>query len=105
MSSLVELHARLGNAAVLFVLVCGLWGLIGYLRGQPVSPSFWGALVVGLRPGQLIHFLYGVLTVLSLPTAYAYSRGRSGRRESLLYGLVCLFIFGLALRAMTTGGG
>lgn len=118
--SLIEFHARLGNTAILFMLVCGLWGTISYLRGQPVSSSYAGTLVIGEgllllqaaigmglllaagRPGRGIHILYGVLTALCLPGAFVYTKGRRERVESLIYGLVTFFVFGLALRAMTT---
>ncbi len=118
--SLVTLHAGLGRAAVIFMLVCGLWALYNYWRRQGVDGSFWGTLIIGEvllaaigvlgmtmvvtqgAPRNLIHILYGVLSILSLPAAYVYTGGRDTRRESLIYGLVCLFVFGLAFRALTT---
>jgi hypothetical protein len=58
----------------------------------------------GLRPAQLVHLLYGALGVFALPAAYTYSRGGDDRRGSLIYSLICLFLFGVALRAITTAG-
>ena len=118
--SLTEFHARLGNTALLFILVCGLWGIMGYLRRQPISSSYAGTLVIGEglllvqaaigvllllgggRPERGVHILYGVLTGLCLPGTFVYTQGRQSRAESLIYGLVGLFIFALALRARIT---
>jgi len=118
--SLVIIHAGLGRAALLFIFVCALWGLFNYWRRQGVDSSFWGTLIIGEvllviigllgvimvvtqgTPRNLIHILYGALSGLSLPATYVYTGGRDTRRESLIYGLVCLFVFGLTLRAITT---
>jgi hypothetical protein len=120
--SLVEFHARLGNAGMLFALGLGLWGLILYFRQQGVTSSYFGSLVVGellylgqaivggllysggRSPGQSVHILYGVLTVISIPAAYSYTRGNTDRRVALIYGVVGLFLFGVSLRAITTAG-
>ncbi len=121
-----ELHARLGNSAILFMVVAGLWGLWRWGRRQAVNPSYLGMLWVGeflilaqgilgvylwlvlqrannlQRPGM--HFLYGILTVLTLPAAYSFVQGKmDSRREQAVYALVCLFLAGLLWRAMTTG--
>ncbi len=119
--SLVEIHGRLANTAVLFTLVVGLWALFSYVRRQGISPSYWGTLVIGElllvvqgligavmfiqggRPPRIIHFLYGVLVLLIWPGVYAYTEGRDTRREALIYGLASLFLFGLTLRAIGTG--
>ncbi|MFQ5595453.1 MAG: hypothetical protein ACE5HA_15000 [Anaerolineae bacterium] len=118
--SLVEVHARLANTAVLFALVVGLWALLNYVRRQGLSPGYWGTLVIGElllvaqavvgvvmyfqggRPPRIIHFLYGVLVLLVWPGVYAYTEGRDTRREALIYGLASLFLCGLALRSIST---
>jgi hypothetical protein len=40
---------------------------------------------------------------LALPLVYAYTRGRDGRREQLIYSVVLAIMVGLTLRAITTG--
>lgn len=121
---LTFLHARLATAATLFAAACGLWGLYNYVRKQGVSGNYWGTLAVGellmiaqgliglllwlqahrpARPG--IHILYGVVAVLAWPAAYLYTQGRDTRRESLIYGLIGLFLVGITLRAQVTGRG
>lgn len=114
------LHSRLANTAVLFALALGLWAMWSYMRGRGVSPSYWGALIIGellmiaqgilgvllviggKTPGDLVHFLYGVLVALSWPGAYIYTHARMGRSEAAIYALVSFFIFGLAIRAIMT---
>lgn len=118
--SLSELHARLGNTGMLFALALGLWALWLYFRKQGVGGSYFGGMVIGEllfvaqgivgaalyftghSLGRTVHILYGILAVITLPAAYAYSRGQDERREALVYGLVGLFLFGVALRAITT---
>lgn len=118
--TLSEFHARLGNAGMLFALALGMWGLWLYFRKQRAASSYLGGMVIGEllfivqgivgatlyftghAPARPVHILYGVLAVITLPGAYAYSRGQDERREALMYGLVGLFLFGVALRAITT---
>ncbi len=120
--SLTQVHGAVANSALLFMLVCSVWALLTAARGTSLSGSFWGALVIGegllvvqgligailwlegrrpVRGGM--HLLYGVLCVIALPAAFAYLRGREGRREALLFALAVLFTFGLIARAITTG--
>jgi len=91
------------------------------LTRNPLGPSYWGALVIGeivaviqavvgvIRlggggPFSPIHVLYGTLSVVIWPAAFGYMRGQQdSRTESLVYGLVSLFLFGIAIRALTTG--
>ncbi len=118
--SLPEFHARLGNAGMLFALGLGLWALLLYFRKKGPASSYFGAMIIGellfVAQGiigatlyftghplaRTVHVLYGVLAVVTLPAAYAYTRGQESRREALIYGLVGLFLFGVALRAITT---
>lgn len=120
---MVLIHSRLANTVLLYCLILGVWGLWRFFRKQGVESSFWGALVIAealvliqgalgvilwamnLRPERgVVHILYGVVSALSLPAVYVYTRGRDERREMLLYGVVLLFMVGIALRAMATGG-
>ncbi|NOZ29411.1 MAG: hypothetical protein GXP39_15355 [Chloroflexi bacterium] len=120
--ALIEVHDRLANTVLLYLLAMTLWGWWRFLRRRGVDGSYWGALVIvelvlivqgglggflwlqGIRPARSIHVLYGVMSILALPTAYAYTRGRGERAEMLLYSVVTLILIGLVLRAMMTGG-
>ncbi len=118
---MVLIHSRTAITAVLFAFVLGAWALWSFVRGHGVSSSYWGALVIGellmlaqgllgillllggARPADWLHLLYGFLVALSWPAAYMYTHARGDRREAGIYALVSFFIFGLALRAITTG--
>lgn len=119
---LTFIHSRIALTTILFAFALGAWAAWDYFRRRGVSPSYWGALVIGeilmiaqgivglilvlsgALPGDLIHFLYGVLVALSWPSVYIYTNARGGRREAGWYALVSFFIFGLAIRAYMTGG-
>jgi heme A synthase len=122
MGTLILLHDRLSQTILFFVLICALWGFWRYFRGEGVRGDFWGALLIlegvilvqgllGLAMALMrlwparggIHFLYGVVMALALPLVYAYTRGRDGRREQLIYSVVLVIMVGLTLRAITTG--
>ena len=97
------------------------WGILAYLRGQSISGSYAGALVIGealvlaqvgagaamfaigARPPTSTHYLYGLTAILVLPFSWSYLRTRNQRKALLIYGLVALFIFGLAVRGAITG--
>jgi hypothetical protein len=122
MAALDVLHARLLTTILLFFGVLSIWGLVNYLRGQAISGSYKGALAIGellmlaefilgvllllggAQPYRLsIHVLYGIVAIIMLPGTFAYTRGRDDRWEQLIYVTVCLFLCGIALRALSTG--
>lgn len=59
-------------------------------------------LVTVGQPRDNLHFLYGASVILTLPLVGSYIVDKRISRP-LAYGLACLFIAGLAIRAMTTG--
>lgn len=121
---LEEIHARLANTALLYVAAMALWGFWRFFRKQGVDSSYFGALalaeLVFLSQGALgiylwasgigvpargwVHVLYGVVSVLVAPGIYLYTKGDEGRRTMLIYALGFLFLVGIALRSMATGG-
>jgi heme A synthase len=121
--SISFVHGRIATAIVLFTLAAGVYGLVEYFRKKPVSPNYWGVIVVGnllafvqgglgvwmalsgLQPARWVHILYGIVAVLWIPVIQFINRGRGGRQETLVCALVSLFEFGIALRAITTGAG
>ena len=124
MATLVFIHDRLSVTVLLFMLLMGVWMLWNYLRGEGMTGSLWGALVIGEililvegllgatlflgghRPARsAIHILYGIVLALSLPAAFFYTRGRNSRAETLIYAIVALFLAGVTIRARLTGGG
>lgn len=106
---------------MLFFAAVGAWGVFIYLRGQPVTGSYAGALVIGevlviaqvvagilvlgtgARAPSPTHYLYGITAILVLPFVWSYFRDRNQRQALLIYSLIALFIFGLAVRGIVTG--
>lgn len=120
--SLTTVHNNLANTALIYFVILAVWGLVRFARRQGVSSSYWGALVIaeililaqgtlgaylwysGLRPGRGIHILYGLVSALTIPAVYAYTKGGEERREMLIYAVVALVTAGLILRATVTAG-
>lgn len=122
LSQLRELHSRNALLIIFSVLACGLWGVGNHWRGQPMSRAYLLALAgvemlmalqafmgtemafSGLRPSSILHLLlYGPLSLLALPGAYVYTRRQKTQRLPLVFGLTCLLLFGLSIRASFTG--
>ena len=122
MAALAVLHARLLVTILLFFGVLTIWGMVSYMRGHSISGGYNGALAIGellllaefvigvllliggsqpYRPS--IHILYGIVAIITLPGTFAYTRGRDDRWEQLIYVVACLFLCGVALRAVSTG--
>ncbi len=119
-----QLHAALANTIILFMSVCGIWGVVKAFRGG-LDGSLSGALVIGEglivgqallgviafflgaanRPTDNLHYLYGISTLMTLPGIYSFTRGRPATVQALWFGAGAFFIVGLALRGITTGRG
>lgn len=123
MDLLMIMHKNLQVTMMLFMIAIGVWGLGLFFTRRPIGGDFWGALVIGegliviqaltgialyimgLRPSRdAFHILYGIVSVISIPGTFAYTRGRDNRYEALIYGLIGFFLMGISLRAKTTGG-
>jgi heme A synthase len=117
----VDLHLRIAISLVLYYTILGIWGIFLAIRKSPLSPGYRGALVIGvglgvvqaligvflvlsgLRPLDNLHFLYGASVILTLPLVMSYIVDKKFSRP-LAFGLASLFMAGLAIRAITTGG-
>jgi hypothetical protein len=118
--SATEIHTSLATTCILYAFILAAWGIWRYLRKEGLNGSYWGALVIGeglflaqgligvtlwlsgLRPAQLLHILYGVVSVLTIPAVFIFTQGRDSRKEMGVYGVALLFLFGIALRAVST---
>lgn len=108
-------------ATVLFMFAVGVWAVVAFVRGGTLSGSLAGSLAIGqvlvtiqvlagvflfgggLRPPDPTHYLYGATAILTLPFVWSYARAKDPRRALMMYALAALFIFGLAVRGITTG--
>lgn len=124
MSTLAAIHGALSNTAWIFFLVLGLWGLFRAIRGRPVDGSYLGAAFIGqlifvaqavlgvilwIGGGSVsmqrsgIHLLYGVFALVFLPFIYlSVLRGDDTNRAQWVLAFTTLFLFGIALRSIST---
>lgn len=120
MEWLVKVHRILSDMIAIYALVMGFWGLFNFIRRKAPDAGYNGALAIavglfvlegivgvflvlfGFQPARGLHFLYGVTIVITIPAIFAFTRGSNTVRESLLYGIAMLFIWGLAERALDT---
>jgi heme A synthase len=124
MEILTFIHNRLSVTTLLFMLALGLWGLWDFLRGEEVTGSYKGGLAIGEglvivqgligvalyalggAPARgILHILYGTVSMIALPAAFFFTRGRTTRYETLIYAIIALFLAGVSIRARLTGGG
>lgn len=118
---LSEVHRFLSTATTLFTLLITLYAGFHFVRRLEFGGDFWGAVAIGEGlialqavaglillgtgsvPARDVHFLYGAMTVLIWPSVFAFTQGRTGRRETMFWILTSAALFGIALRARATG--
>ncbi len=115
------LHGYGARVLVIFAVLLGLWGSYHYFRNQRVSGGFratylimagltavqgllgLSTLILGARPHELLHIVYGAFAVLFLPGAYLYSHGGSDRRETLVLAGAAWIVAIAYFRGIATG--
>jgi hypothetical protein len=117
-----DIQTRLYVACVIYSLAVGGWAFYFAFKGRDLDSNFMGALVInevlfivtaafdlyllfngGILPGRPdVHLLYTATGVLTIPGVYALLRGKSTSREAAFYGAACLFLAGIAIRAIIT---
>lgn len=121
--TLPQIHDGLANATIMYCAIMAVWGLWRFFRKEGLSGGFFGAVVVaeilllvqgvigiilfmgaGRYQAGFMHWLYGIVLVLSAPVVFAYTKGRQERPEMLLYAVAFLIMIALVLRAMVTAG-
>jgi hypothetical protein len=118
---LATVHGGFANVLLIYSAAVAVWALILYFRGRNPSGGLLGALLIaegiailqsllglgllaqGHRPDDPLHYLYGVVAVLTFPTAYLWGAGGREHRDSLIFALAAIFLVGITIRAVTTG--
>lgn len=119
---LVQVHVNLAIAVMLFNTLLGLWGFLKFFRGDGMDGNYFGAvalspvlglvqLVMGLILVSMglgvnvrfVHYLYGALVIISVPSVFAFTRGRDDRGAVLIYAAMLLLTAAFGFRAYTTG--
>jgi hypothetical protein len=118
-------HRIIGFAIVGGFLLLFAWGGIAFLTKRGPGRAFWGLLaamqaailvqllagllllVVGRPLPSLLHLLYGVVfPAIVLAVAHVLGRGMDDPEDAWkVFAVASFFIFGLTLRALTTGLG
>jgi len=120
-AAIVPIHRQLANTGVLYMAVCGVWGLVMTFRKEPMNANYRGMLAIGYALGLLIgvlgmimlisgaqprdslHILYGAVVAISLPGAASYFNTRPNERKPLIYAITAFFVMGIMIRGITTG--
>lgn len=123
--TLVTIHDRLANTAILFVVILALWSFWRFFRKQKMDANFRGALIVAeilmLAQAALglavaltgnfanldrppMHILYGAVSVLVIPALYLYVKADERFQGMLVYGISLIFLAFIVWRLMVTGG-
>ncbi len=70
-----------------------------------VLQALIGGLIflLGARPGDPLHFVYGGIVLLAIPIAYAYSDQKQVRRGIIIMVIAAVALIGAAIRALMTG--
>lgn len=127
MATLFIIHDGLANAAWIFFLAVGIWGVVRAARGLGTDGAYIGAVFIGQsifvaqavfggilwlgsgtggleRPG--IHLLYGLFSLVFLPFIYLVTlRGDDSNQAQWILAFATLFMFGIALRSIVTASG
>lgn len=106
---------------LLYAVLLALWGTYHYFRNQRLSGGFRSSylimagltalqgllglttLLLGNRPTELLHVVYGAFAVIFLPGAYLYARGGSDRREALVLAGAAWIVSIAYFRGIATG--
>ncbi len=122
--SIIELHSRLAITAVLYAGVMALWALLRYIRKGKIDSNYWGAAVIievlillqgtmgiylyisgkGFLVRSFMHILYGIVAVLVIPGVFLFTKGSEERRVAGIYAVAFIFLVGILIRSMSTGG-
>lgn len=123
-AGLITAHRELAVAIVLVALLGSVWA--GYVASRMrgggrlglyssattavmVLQAIFGIVLaaLGARPQDGLHFLFGPLTLLSLPVARGIARAPrwTARTHAVVIAAGWVLTLGLGLRAVGTGGG
>jgi heme A synthase len=96
------LHGFGARALLAYSVVLALWGTYRYFRNLELTGGFRASylimagltavqgllgvvgFVLGGRPHELLHIVYGIFAVLFLPGAYLWAQGGPRRRETVI---------------------
>lgn len=117
---MLEFHSIFAWTVVFLNALAGFWALTSVRVARLRVPALWWTVIAaqavvciqvvagvvlqatGDRKATEFHIFYGVGAVVAIGIAWMYAQGSEWvkERREMFYGLVCLFLMGMALRAM-----
>ncbi len=115
------LHQRFGYALAIFAFLLGVWGSYEFIRHRRLSGGFRSsyllmilltavqgllglvALLLGGRPHELLHIVYGVFALAALPGVFVYVARRPPDQEAAFLAATCWVVLVAFGRGITTG--
>jgi heme A synthase len=119
--TLGSLHGFAARALLAYAVALGMWGTYRYFRNQPLDGGFRASYLImagltalqgllglatfllGARPTELLHIVYGIFAVIFLPGAYLYAQGGSPRREAVILAGAAWVVSIAYFRGIATG--
>jgi heme A synthase len=119
--ALGSLHGFAARALLAYAVALGIWGTYRYFRNQPLDGGFRASYLImagltalqgliglatfllGARPAELLHVVYGIFAVIFLPGAYLYAHGGSPRREAVILAGAAWVVSIAFFRGIATG--
>lgn len=120
-STLGSLHGFAARALLAYAVALGIWGTYKYIRNHELDGGFRASYLVmagftalqgllglatfllGARPTELLHVVYGIFAVIFLPGMYLYAQSGSRRRETVLLAGAAWIVSIAYLRGISTG--
>ena len=120
-TTLGSLHGFAARALLAYAVALALWGTYRYFRNQELGGGFRASYLImagltavqglvglasfllGARPTELLHVVYGIFAVVFLPGAYLYAQGGSRRRETVILAGAAWIVSIAYLRGISTG--
>ena len=122
MTGALDFVHRLGaTVLIIYAIGLGLWGAYLYFRKEALTGSFRSSflimagvtavqgiaglviLILGSRPNEILHVVYGAFAVLFLPGVYLYAQGGTKRREAVFLAGASWIVAIAYLRGFATG--
>jgi len=120
-ATLASLHGFGARALLAYAVALGIWGTYRYFRNQELGGGFRASYLImagltalqgllglatfllGARPTELLHVVYGIFAVIFLPGAYLYAQGGSRRREAVILAGAAWIVSIAYFRGIATG--
>ena len=120
-ATLGSLHGFAARALLVYAVALGIWGTYRYFRNQELGGGFRSSYLImagltalqglvglatfllGARPTELLHVVYGIFAVIFLPGAFLYAQGGSRRREAVILAGAAWIVSIAYFRGIATG--